>query len=135
MTRLEDAPSHAIPFHHEEDRERNIGDRKDWIIEEVVDVSDAATGASGPQGPPGGFGVNGSFYDTDTLQLSVGTATPISINTTVFANGVSIVDGYKITFSQTGKFNIAFSSQIYNSSNSQRAIVLWLSKNGIEPPS
>jgi hypothetical protein len=97
--------------------------------------SQGPTGATGPQGPPGGFGVYGSFYDTNTLPLSVGTATPISINTTAFANGVSIVDGYKITFSQVGKFNIAFSSQIYNSSNSQRAIVIWLSKNGVDSPS
>jgi hypothetical protein len=41
------------------------------------------------------------------------------------------VGGYKITFAQSGKFNIAFSSQIYNGSNSQRAVVIWLSKNGI----
>lgn len=92
-----------------------------------------ATGATGPQGPAGGFGAYGSFYDTETIPLTSGVATPIPLNSTAFASGISIVDGYKITFAQSGRFNIAFSSQIYNASNQQGVVVIWLSKNDVAP--
>ena len=88
-------------------------------------------GATGPQGPAGGFGAYGSFYDTADRTVTTGTATQIPLNTTAFASGVSIVDNYKITFSQAGKFNIAFSSQILNAANQRRYVTIWLSKNGI----
>lgn len=98
------------------------------------------TGATGPQGiqgiqgiqgPPGGFGYYGSFYDTATHALTANTATPIPLNTTVFSSGISIVDSYKITIANAGKYNIAFSSQIFNNSNGRRTVTIWLSKNGI----
>ena len=98
------------------------------------------TGATGPkgdqgiqgiQGPPGGFGYYGSFYDTATHTLNADTATPVPLNTTAFANGVSIVDGYKITFANSGKYNISFSSQLLNSANARREVTIWLSKNGV----
>ncbi len=90
-----------------------------------------ATGATGPQGAPGGFGAYGSFYDITTITLTPNTATPIPANTQEFASGVSIIDGYKISFAQSGKFNIAFSSQIRNRANKARIVTIWLSKNGI----
>ena len=88
-------------------------------------------GLTGPQGPAGGFGSYGSFYDTSTIVLNSGVATPVPLNVTAFANGVSMIDNYKISLSQSGKYNIAFSSQLYNSSNQERLVVIWLSKNGI----
>ena len=90
-----------------------------------------ATGATGAQGLAGGFGAYGSFYDINTIPLTAGIATPIPLTSTAFASGVSIIDDYKITFLQSGKYHIAFSSQLYNSSNQERLIVIWLSKNGI----
>ena len=89
------------------------------------------TGPTGPQGPAGGFGAYGSFYDTQERPLFANAATPISLNSTAFASAVSIADGYKITFAQSGKFNITFSSQLYNTANAPRTAVIWLSKNGI----
>lgn len=89
-------------------------------------------GPVGAQGSAGGFGVYGSFYDTNTTDLVAGNAVPIPMNQTAFSKGVSIVDGYKITFAQSGKYNISFSSQIFNNSNAQRAIVIWLSRNGVQ---
>jgi hypothetical protein len=89
------------------------------------------TGPQGAQGLAGGFGAYGSFYDTNTNPLTAGIATPIPLTSTAFASGVSIIDNYKITFAQSGKYNIAFSSQFYNSSNQERLIVIWLSKNGV----
>lgn len=88
-------------------------------------------GIQGIQGPQGGFGYFGSFYDTSSHTLTSSTATSIPLNTTVFNNGVSIVDSNKITFANAGKYNIAFSVQIYNSANQRRIVSIWLSKNGI----
>lgn len=90
-----------------------------------------ATGSQGPQGVPGGFGAYGSFYDITTITLNPNTATPIPANVLDFASGVSVVDGYKITFAQSGKYNIAFSSQLRNRANKARIVTIWLSKNGI----
>jgi hypothetical protein len=89
-----------------------------------------ATGPQGPQGIPGGFGAYGSFYDSADHQLTADTATPIPLNATAFASGVSIVDGYKVKFSSAGKYNIAFSSQVSNRSNATRTVTIWLSKGG-----
>lgn len=88
-------------------------------------------GIQGIQGPPGGFGYYGSFYDTDTHTLTSDAATPVPLNSTSFSNGVSIVDGYKITFANSGKYNISFSSQLLNSANARREVTIWLSKNGV----
>jgi len=90
-----------------------------------------ARGLTGPQGPAVGFGSHGGFYDTSTIVLNSGVATPVPLNVTAFANGVSMIDNYKISLSQSGKYNIAFSSQLYNSSNQERLVVIWLSKKGI----
>jgi hypothetical protein len=96
-----------------------------------------ATGAVGPQGIPGpqgaagGFGYYGSFYDTADHTLTANTATPIPLDSTAFQNGISIVDSYKITFGNSGKYNLAFSSQLWNQNNQRRSITIWLSKNGI----
>ena len=98
------------------------------------------TGATGPQGiqgiqgiqgPPGGFGYYGSFYDNTDIALNSGSAIPIPFNSTQFSNGVTIVDNYKITFAYSGKYNIAFSSQLDNAANQRRTVTIWLTKNGI----
>ncbi|MEY4311936.1 MAG: hypothetical protein RLZZ571_706 [Actinomycetota bacterium] len=88
-------------------------------------------GVQGPQGAAGGFGYYGNFYDTATHVLTANTATPIPLDTTVFQNGISIVDNYKITFSNPGKYNLAFSSQLWNQNNQRRYVTIWLSKNGV----
>lgn len=102
-----------------------------------------ATGALGPVGPQGpiglqgidsGFGSFGSFYDTSTVSLVVNTATPLPLNQTAFATGVSIVDGTKIRFAHAGKYNIAFSLQVTNGANKVATVSLWLAKNGNNIP-
>ncbi|BDU10996.1 hypothetical protein AINA4_09170 [Aurantimicrobium sp. INA4] len=99
-----------------------------------------ATGSQGPQGiqgiqgiqgPAGGFGAYGSFFHLPNQPLTGGATSPILVTTTDFANGVSIVDDYKITFVSAGKYNIMFSSQLKNTSNARRNVTIWLSKNGI----
>lgn len=86
-------------------------------------------GPTGPQGPAGGFGAYGSFYDTGSLKLAVGTAQLIPLNTTQYSSGVTR-NGSTIRIANAGKYNIAFSSQLWNRSNARRTITIWLSKDG-----
>jgi hypothetical protein len=53
---------------------------------------------------------------------------PIPLGVTQFASGVSITSGSRITFSSTGKFNIAFSSQIIKEDTGDDTISIWLCK-------
>lgn len=91
-------------------------------------------GATGPQGSDSGFGAFGSFYDTSTVILTDSVTTPIPLNQTAFASGVSIVDGTKIRFAKSGKYNIAFSLQITNGANKVATVSLWLAQNGNNVP-
>jgi hypothetical protein len=58
----------------------------------------------------------------------------VPLNSTDFASGVSIVDGSKITFSVSGKFNIAFSSQIEKGDAGTDYLSVWLVKDGANVP-
>jgi hypothetical protein len=85
-------------------------------------------------GPEGGQFINipfGAFYDTtDQTAASTTTAYPITINSTTFANSVSIVDSSKLTFAVDGVYNIQFSIQLSNNDNATQDIDIWFSKNG-----
>lgn len=91
-------------------------------------------GPTGPQGLPGGFGAYGSFYDTTTVSLPQNVATPVPLNTTDFASGVSIVATSRITFAVSGKFNIMFSSQLEKGDAGTDTVSVWLAKNGQNVP-
>ena len=112
-------------------------ERAGWGIGSSITGPQGATGATGapgaqgPQGNPGaagGFGAYGSFYDTTTVTLTQSVATAIPLGVTQFASGVSIVAGSKITFSASGKFNIAFSSQVLKEDAGDDVISIWLCK-------
>jgi len=85
-------------------------------------------------GPEGGQFLNipfGSFYDTtDQTAASTTTAYPITINSTILSNSVSIVDNSKLTFAVSGVYNIQFSVQLANDDNATQDIDIWFSKNG-----
>jgi hypothetical protein len=85
-----------------------------------------ATGATGATGPAGGFGDFGSFYDTATVTLVINTATPVPLNTTAFSQGISIVDGSRVTFSKSGKYNFSFSLQIVKLDPGTDEVSIWL---------
>lgn len=111
-----------------------------------------AGGGGGPQGPKGDkgdpgitLGYYGYFYDTTTLTLSTtgqalqyNTRTPDDPYTNgVLSNGVTIVDNAlnqptRITLSNAGKYNIAFSSQLYNPGKKTNEVTIWLKKNGLD---
>lgn len=84
-----------------------------------------------PQPDLSGFGSYGTFIDKTTVNLTANTATPIPLGTTVFERNVSVANGHSVSFTQAGKYDIQFSSQLYNSSTGNRTVSIWLSKNGI----
>lgn len=43
------------------------------------------------------------------------------------------MSGQNISFTQGGKYDIQFSSQLKNTSNGTRVVCIWLSKNGTAP--
>ena len=90
------------------------------------------TGAGGPTGPGGSVAYWGSFFDT-TNQTAASTtvAYAIGLNSTdPNSNQVSIVSGSQVTFAQAGTYNIQFSIQFTNSSNSIYNTNVWFRKNG-----
>jgi hypothetical protein len=96
-----------------------------------------ADGAQGPQGEPGQDGsiANlkfGSFFDT-TIQPG-GAISPISLNSTDFSNGVTIVDGSRITMDTLGIYNIAFSLQLEKTGGSSADIYIWMRHNDVDVP-
>lgn len=97
------------------------------------------SGTSGTAGTAGSSGVSGvsslhygSFYDT-TNQAG-GSIRPFTLNTTDFAQGVSIVSGSQITFTTIGKFNLAFSAQFVKTGGTKTYIYIWLRHNGVDVP-
>lgn len=105
-------------------------------------------GATGPQGSTGGTGPAGatgatpslyfgSFYDTSTQSNpTANTAMAMTLNEVTngvngaLAQGVSVVNGSKITIANAGKYNIQFSAQIYKNSSGTDLVDIWLAKNG-----
>jgi hypothetical protein len=115
-------------------------ERTGWGVGSPITGPQGSSGATGPPGPPGpagnngtnglngGFGSYGSFYDTSTVTLTQFAATPIPLNQTSLANGISIIGGSKVTFAVSGKFNLAFSTQLLKEDNGTDTVTIWLCK-------
>jgi hypothetical protein len=74
----------------------------------------------------------GSFYDTTTQSItSTTTAYPITLNTTSENQGVSVISGSQITFSNIGVYNVQFSAQLLSTDTSIHNTKIWLRKNGV----
>ena len=112
-----------------------------------------ATGATGAAGAAGLVPLFGAFYDTashyntvDDLPPSAwgGTATTnanvphvIKLNSTYqngepLANGISIVDGSKITVTKTGFYNVQFSSVFDKKNTGDDVVEIWARKDGTD---
>jgi hypothetical protein len=83
----------------------------------------------------------GSFIDyrTGTQQTSTTSAQPIEINTTLNTNNISITNNLsnkptRITFANSGLFNIQFSAQIHQASNGSPSVDIWIRQNGVDVP-
>lgn len=85
-------------------------------------------------GPQGGQFLNfpsAAFYDTtDQTAASTTVAYPVSLNSTSFSNGVTVVSGSRITAAYSGIYNIQFSLQYVNTDSQIHDIDIWFRKNG-----
>jgi hypothetical protein len=85
-------------------------------------------------GPQGGRYLNtphGAFHDnTDQVAANTTTAYPVTFNTTDFSNGVTIASSSRITVADGGLWNLQFSIQFTNTTNSSQDVDVWFRVNG-----
>ena len=85
------------------------------------------TGGSGLSSPYGAF-------SSDQDQTAVAnTATKMTLNTTDFANNVSISSS-EITVANAGIYNLQFSAQFQNTDTAFQDVYIWLRQNGVDIP-
>jgi hypothetical protein len=72
----------------------------------------------------------GAFQDTTDQSVATITATAnISLDTTDYALGTSLVDGYKIKVDYSGLYNVQFSIQLANDNVAIQDVDVWFRKN------
>ena len=77
----------------------------------------------------------GAFYDTtDQTAASATTAYVVTLNGISASKGVSIQSGSRITTEFRGVYNIQFSIQLKNTTNSSQDVDIWFRKNGTDIP-
>jgi hypothetical protein len=72
----------------------------------------------------------GQFSSTQTQSGSANTAYSATFNTTDFSQGVSLISGSRITVSNTGIYNIQFSTQLHTTATQAVDFSIWFAKNG-----
>ena len=84
-----------------------------------------------------GFYVNGNkqfnygqFSSTQTQSGSADTAYSATFNTIDFSQGVSLVSGSRITVSNSGLYNIQFSTQLHTTANQAVDFSIWFAMTG-----
>jgi hypothetical protein len=75
----------------------------------------------------------GAFSSNQDQTVTANTATLMTLNTTDFANEVSIASS-KITVVNAGIYNLQFSAQFQNTDNQIKDISIWLRQNGTDIP-
>jgi hypothetical protein len=71
------------------------------------------------------------YQDGNTQTIAViNTGYPIKFRTMDLSNGVSVVSDSRITFANTGIYNLQFSVQLENSDTQEHDVTIWLRKNG-----
>ena len=75
----------------------------------------------------------GAFSSGVDQSTTANTATLMALDTTDFANGVSISSS-KITVENAGIYNLQFSAQFQNTDNQIQDISIWLKQNGTDIP-
>ena len=73
----------------------------------------------------------GAFSSDQDQTAIANTATLMTLNTTDFANEVSIATS-KITVANSGIYNLQFSVQLENSNNAPQDVFIWLKQNGTD---
>ena len=75
----------------------------------------------------------GAFSSDQDQTTTANTATLMTLNTTDFANQVSISSS-QITVVNAGLYNLQFSAQFQNTDNQIQDISIWLKQNGVDIP-
>jgi hypothetical protein len=75
---------------------------------------------------------NQLISNTDQAAGSLGTAYAVTYDTTDFPNGITVTSGSRITFADTGIYNITYSIQFENDNNSTEYIDIWLRYKGTD---
>jgi hypothetical protein len=75
----------------------------------------------------------GAFSSDQDQTAVANTATLMTLNTTDFANGVSISSS-KITVATAGIYNLQFSAQFQNTDTSFQDVYIWLKQSGVDIP-
>jgi hypothetical protein len=87
-------------------------------------------------GPRGGKYINipyGAFQDgTNQTAANTTTAYPVTFDTTDFSNGVTLSNSSRLNVAQPGIYNLQFSIQVKNTTNSSQDIDFWFRKNGTD---
>lgn len=73
----------------------------------------------------------GAFSSNQDQTTTANTATLMTLNTTDFANAVSISSS-KITVVNPGIYNLQFSVQLENADNAPQDTFIWLKQNGVD---
>ena len=95
-------------------------------------------GTIGANGAGGTIGYYGSFYsNADQTLNAINTEQPITFSSTYpnGANGISIIDGSKITIANPGTYTMTATIQVANSDNAVQSAEFWLKLNGQVYPS
>ena len=95
------------------------------------------TGLNGSQGPKGDTGSSGisntasaSYYSTaDQGPFAANAIQAMTLNATDWQTEITLNSNSRITFTNAGKYNIAFSAQMHQT-NSSGIVNVWLNKNG-----
>jgi hypothetical protein len=75
----------------------------------------------------------GAFSSDQDQTTTANTATLMTLNTTDFANDVSIASS-KITVANAGIYNLQFSTQFANTNSNVQDVYIWLRQNGTNIP-
>lgn len=78
----------------------------------------------------------GAFSDFTDQTITANTATVMTLNTTDYSNGVSVVTSggkaSRITVANAGIYNFQWSGQFENTDNSSHDLSIWIRKNGTD---
>jgi hypothetical protein len=91
-------------------------------------------GLANLMGPNGGVYMNtpyGAFQDsTDQVAANTTTAYAITFNTTDYSNAITLSNSSRLNVANSGLYNIQFSIQFTNTTNSSQDVDVWFRVNG-----
>lgn len=76
----------------------------------------------------------GSWSSDQDQAGSTTAGTVMTYNTADVTNGITLVDGSKITVPNTGIYDLQFSAQFQNTDNSQHELWIWARVNNVDVP-